>query len=72
MGSEKKLTTDEIANKYFWETGLFYFEKNKLWNIASNIDDDSIELLSRKINGGVNGLEDRIEKTNSFYNLIKK
>lgn len=72
VGSEKKLTTDEIANKYFWETGLFYFEKNKLWNIASNIDDDSIELLSIKINGGINGLKDRIEKTNSFYNLIKK
>lgn len=79
LGLDKVLTTDEIATKYFWETGLYYFEVNNLWKVASEVDDDSILNLSRAINVGnmdndviPNGLEDRIKKTNYYYNLIKK
>jgi predicted chitinase len=30
-----------------------------------------ITKLSKKINGGTNGLADRIDKTNEYYQLIK-
>lgn len=73
IGSNRELTTDEIANKYFWETGLYYFEKNKLWGIALEFGDnnENIIKLTEKINGGQNGIEDRIQKTLSFYKQIK-
>ena len=81
IGASRELTTNEIANKYFWETGLYYFEKNKLWDIALEFDDKTkimgrgfengnIIRLTNRINGGQNGIEDRIEKTHKFYKQI--
>lgn len=79
VGSPVKLKTEEIATKYFWETGLYYFEKNKLWDLASKVDNDSITKLSKAINLGdknskktPNHLKERIENTNKYYKLIKK
>lgn len=79
VGAKKKLTTDEIADNYFWEGGLYYFEKNKLWSLASKVDDISITQLSKAINLGSknskytpNHLKERIDTTKKYYNLIKK
>lgn len=79
LNIDKELTTEDIANNYFWESGLYYFSKNKLWDIASKVDDLSIIKLSKAINLGnpnskatPHGLQDRIEKTKKYYNLIKK
>lgn len=79
VGSAVKLTTEEIATKYFWETGIYYFEKNKLWDLASKVDDISITKLSKAINLGnqnsratPNHLKERIENTKKYYKLIKK
>lgn len=77
IGLDKILTTDEIANNYFWETGLFYFTTNNLWKLCEEVNDESILKLSRAINVGnvntkiiPNGLQDRIQKTKYYYNLI--
>jgi len=79
VGSKIKLTTEEIASKYFWETGLYYFEKNKLWDLAKKVDEQSITKLSKAINLGnenskkvPNHLKERIENTKKYYTLIKK
>lgn len=79
VGSPVKLTTEEIATKYFWEAGLYYFDKNKLWDLASKVDDLNITKLSKAINLGnrdskktPNHLKERIEATKKYYNLIKK
>jgi len=79
VNSPVKLTTEQIANKYFWETGLYYFEKNKLWDLASKVDDVSITKLSKAINLGnkdskatPNHLKERIANTKKYYKLIKK
>lgn len=79
VGSKVKLTTEEIANKYFWEAGLYYFEKNKLWDLASKVDDLNITKLSKAINlgnrnskGTPNHLKERIENTKKYYKIIKQ
>lgn len=76
---DKVPTAEEVATKYYWETGLFFFEINGLWRIAKKIDNDSITKLSKAINLGnqnstkiPNGLKERIEKTLYYYKLIKK
>ena len=50
VGAKKKLTTDEIAENYFWEGGLYYFQKNKLpfFNNCTNFKWKNI-LFKRKI-----------------------
>jgi predicted chitinase len=58
-----------VATKYFFKV-LSSFDTNKLWTICKTIDDASITKV-KKINGGTNGLADRIDKTNEYYQLIK-
>lgn len=60
-----------IATKYPWESAAYFFYINKLWNLCKIVDDKSITLVSKRVNGGPNGLEERIAKTNYYYSLLK-
>ena len=60
-----------IAEKYFFESALFFFDENRLWEFCEEVNDDSILSLTKKINGGINGLDDRIELTNRYYSMVK-
>ena len=60
-----------IADKYFFESALFYFDENRLWDLCEQVNGDTIEVLTRRINGGINGLDDRIELTNRYYSMLK-
>ena len=56
-----------VAEDYSFDSALYFFDKNKLWDIADKgFSEDTIKLLSKRINGGINGLEDRIKLTNKF------
>lgn len=78
LGLSKTLTAEEVAEKYFWEAGLFYFEINNLWKISKKVDVESITKLSKAINLGnpnskytPNHLKERIEATLNFKKLLK-
>jgi putative chitinase len=63
---------DLVATDYSFESALFFFERNKLWSICDKgVNDDTITALTRKINGGFNGLDDRESLTRRYYNWIK-
>jgi putative chitinase len=61
-----------VAKKYFFESALFFFEKNNLFDICTDIKEDTIKKLTRRINGGYNGLQHRIELTDKYYKLLNK
>lgn len=61
-----------VANTYYFESALFFFNNNNLWRYTSTVDKETITKLTRRINGGTNGLEDRIEKTMKYYNILNK
>ena len=51
---------------------VFFFERNKLWAICDKgINDAAILELTKRINGGTHGLEDRKEKTYKYYQFVK-
>ena len=62
---------DLVTEKYAMESALFYFDRNKLWDRCKKVDDDTILLITKKINGGTNGLAHRKELTNKYYILLK-
>ncbi len=63
---------DLVATDYAFESALFFFDKNKLWSICDKgVTKATILSLTKKINGGTNGLEEREEKTLKFYSWLK-
>jgi putative chitinase len=63
---------DLVATKYSFESAMFFFERNKLWAICDKgINDAAILELTKRINGGTHGLEDRKAKTYKYYEYVK-
>ena len=64
---------DLVANEYAFESAIFFFDNNKLWSICDKgIDDGTILALTRRINGGTNGLDHRMSLTKRYYSWLKK
>jgi putative chitinase len=64
---------DLVADDFAFESALFFFERNKLWSICNKgITDESITQLTKRVNGGINGLKDRIELTKKYYSWLTK
>jgi putative chitinase len=63
---------DMVADEYAFESAMFFFDKNKLWDICDRgVNDAAMLKLTKRINGGTNGLEHRKALTIKYYNLIK-
>lgn len=63
---------DLVATDLAFESAMYFFEKNKLWVICDQgVNDASILSLTKKINGGTLGLDDRKAKTLKYYAWVK-
>ena len=63
---------DLVATDYSFESAMFFFDKNKLWDICDKgINDAAILALTKRINGGTHGLDDRNQKTKKYYEYVK-
>jgi putative chitinase len=63
---------DLVATEYSFESAMFFFDKNKLWEICDKgVNDAAILALTKRINGGTHGLEDRTNKTKKYYEYVK-
>lgn len=59
---------DLVAGELCFESALWFFDKNKLWAICDQgVNDAAILALTKRINGGTHGLDDRKAKTKKFY-----
>jgi len=58
---------DIVATELAFESALWFFNKNGLFAIAAKgVSDAVIGQITRRVNGGTHGLDDRIKKTKQF------
>jgi putative chitinase len=69
IGREQEIldNPDLVATELGFESALWFFDANKLWSICDQgINDAAILALTKRINGGTHGLDDRKAKTKKY------
>lgn len=62
---------DIVADELAFESALWFFNKNGLFAIANEgVSTAVITKISKRVNGGTHGLEDRIAKTMKFVQWV--
>ena len=61
-----------VATKYPLMSAAWFFDKNKLWTVCDKgATTEVITAVTKRVNGGVIGLADRIKHFNEYYSLLK-
>ena len=58
--NEIMLNPDLVWKEFYIESAIWFFDKNNLWNITD------VTILTKRINGGTNGLQDRINRAQKY------
>tara|TARA_R110000868_G_scaffold108197_2_gene295621 strand:- start:230 stop:847 length:618 start_codon:yes stop_codon:yes gene_type:complete len=65
--TDPSLLESELA----FESALWFFKKNDLFKIADEgVNEDTIKRITKRVNGGYNGLDHRTKETNSIYGWL--
>jgi putative chitinase len=60
-----------VAQKYPLMSAAFFFNVNNLWTICDKgAGDDVVTSVTKRVNGGTHGLEDRLSKFKKYYALL--
>ena len=71
IGVDLVAEPDLVATKYPLTSAAWFFETKALWLLANKgIDDETVKFLTRRINGGFHGLQDRISKTKTINSFL--
>jgi putative chitinase len=61
---------DLVASEFALESAKFFFDENNIFKACIDMKEETIEKVSMLINGGRNGLDDRIEQTLKAFRWI--
>ena len=62
---------DSVATKYAFQSAMHFFSQKNIWQVCElGLDPRIIELITRTINGGLNGLAHRIELTEKYKKYL--
>jgi putative chitinase len=65
------INPDLVATKYPLTSAAWFFDKKGLWKICDEgVDLATIRKVSQRVNGGFNGISDRVSKTNVLFNIL--
>jgi putative chitinase len=71
IGEDCVNNPDLVSNKYPLASAAFFFDSNKLWSICDKgSTDDVVTLVTKRVNGGTHGIDDRLKRFKSLYELL--
>jgi putative chitinase len=71
IGEDCVANPDLVATKYPLTSAAFFFQKNKLWDICDKgCTNDVVAQVTKRVNGGTIGLDDRIKHFNTYNDLL--
>lgn len=62
---------DLVATDYAFESAIWFFKVNRIFPLCKVVNEDSVMAVTRKVNGGTNGFNDRLHKTVRLYQWLK-
>lgn len=63
---------DLVSTKYPLTSALWFFKVNNIWDICDKgIDVDTIKKVTKKVNGGTNGLKSRVNSFNKYIKILE-
>ena len=72
IGVDFTATPDLVATQYPLLSAAWFFHKNGLHKLAdAGATEAAVTSVTKRVNGGVIGLADRIKHFNEYYNLLK-
>ncbi len=69
IGEDCEKNPDLVATKYPLDSALWFFDRNKLWSLCDK-GEENVPIVSIRVNGGTNGLQDRLNKFRSFIKYL--
>ena len=71
IGEDCIANPDLVATKYPLSSAAFFFSVNGLWSICDKGSDETIiTAVSKRVNGGLLGIEDRISRFKQYFSLL--
>jgi putative chitinase len=71
IGEDCVENPDLVATKYPLASAAFFFNNNNLWTICDEgSTDDVVTKVTRRVNGGTNGLAHRLQEFKKFHKLL--
>jgi len=61
-----------VASEYYADTACMFWKSNKLAKKCTDDTTTTIKVVTKKINGGYNGLDDRIRKFTKYWTELQK
>jgi putative chitinase len=62
---------DLVSTKYPLASAAFFFNNNSLWAVCDKgADDATVTAVTKRVNGGTIGLEDRLKHFKEYYSLL--
>ena len=61
-----------VSTAYAMDSAIWYFKRNNLWKICDEgVTDAVIKKITKRVNGGYNGLDHRVKETKKIYEWLK-
>jgi putative chitinase len=71
IGEDIASNPDLVATKYPLASAAFFFNSNNLWAICDKgADTATVTAVTKRVNGGTIGLDDRIKHFKEYYDLL--